>query len=47
VTSIGEWCFNSNALKDIYYDGTVEEWNAIEKEGDVFQGNNVTLHCKQ
>ncbi len=32
VTYIGEWTFyGCNSLNSIYFDGTVEEWNAVEK----------------
>ena len=32
VTYIGKYAFvNMISLKDIYYDGTIDEWNAIEK----------------
>ena len=37
------WCDNLTAIR---YDGTVEEWNAIEKEAGWDNGtNNYTVYC--
>ncbi len=47
VTSIGEWAFSGcNSLTDIYFTGTEEEWNAIEK-GRWWDNNtgNYKIHC--
>ena len=39
--------FYCRALKDIYYDGTIEEWNAILKMSTWnLNCNTVTVHCK-
>jgi hypothetical protein len=33
-------------LKDIYYNGTIEEWNSIIKDEEWdFQSGNYTIHC--
>lgn len=32
VTTIGSWAFSYTALKTIYFDGTEEEWNGIQKK---------------
>lgn len=47
VTVIGRWVFYlCTALKDIYYQGTVEQWNAIEKGVDWdLKTADYTVHC--
>lgn len=46
---IGAEAFSScRALTDIYFNGTVAEWDAIEKGEDwisCFEGGDVTVHC--
>ena len=32
LESIEEWSFSYTGLKTIYFEGTKEEWNAVEKE---------------
>ena len=37
------WCSNLTAIR---YEGTVAEWNAIEKESDWDKGSdNYTVYC--
>ena len=44
VTSIGAYAFNDANLENIYYSGTMEEWNAIDKEVALC-GTYYTVHC--
>ena len=44
VTSIGEYAFEAcNKLTDIYFTGTEEEWNAIDKSSAKIP-SSVTIH---
>ena len=53
LTYIGVSTFkNCTALTDIYFDGTIEQWNAVEKEaGNWVEGHwnygtpDYTVHC--
>ncbi len=47
VTSIGSWAFhNCTSLTDIQFNGTVEQWNAIEKDYSWNTGTgNYTITC--
>lgn len=44
VKKIGEGAFHNTPLTDIYYNGTVDEWKAIEK-GETIFSQAVTIHC--
>ena len=47
VTRIGNWAFNDcSNLSDIYYAGTIEQWNAVEF-GEYWDNNagNYVVHC--
>ena len=42
VTSIGDWAFYiCSSLTDVYYGGSEEEWNQIEKDNI---GTEATVH---
>lgn len=47
VTSIGESAFgNCVSLTDINYNGTIQQWNSINKNSNWFIGpKNFTIHC--
>ncbi len=47
VASIGNYAFSGcSSLTDIYYDGTYEQWNAIEKDSNwIVSHINYTVHC--
>jgi hypothetical protein len=47
IKTIGNWVFYlCSSLEDIYYEGTVEEWNAIEKgAGWDLKVDSYTVHC--
>ena len=47
VISIGQYAFiECLNLTNIRYNGTIEQWNAIEKEsGWNFETGNYTIHC--
>lgn len=47
VTYIGKYAFvNMKSLKDIYYEGTIDEWNAIEKgKYWTVYVPDCTVHC--
>lgn len=45
VTSIGPNAFSGSSLTDIYYAGTMEQWNKIDKGSGCFGGRpNITIH---
>lgn len=44
VTSIETYAFDGANLENIYYSGTMEEWNAIDKEVSLC-GTYYTVHC--
>ena len=47
VSSIGEWAFaNCHDIDEILYNGTIEQWNTIEK-GNCWDGDNhqYVIHC--
>lgn len=45
VTTIGIAAFSNSALKDIYYTGTEDQWNSIQKLGDTAtQVSKVNVH---
>lgn len=45
VTSIGEGAFNyCDKLTDVYYEGTQEQWNAINLDGGGDSLNHATIH---
>ncbi len=46
ITQIGQLAFYDCNLLSIYYEGTMEQWHAIEK-GENWDGNNpsYTVHC--
>ena len=45
VRVIGSKAFFDCPLTDITYDGTVEQWDAIEKSKDWYNYNTITVHC--
>jgi hypothetical protein len=47
VTSIGQWAFNGcNNIKNIYFDGTLEQWNTITKPTVLINTDiDYTIHC--
>lgn len=47
VTSLGSAIFSSTWLKEINYEGTMAEFNAIEKNpvGILWSGTNLKIHC--
>ena len=46
VTSIGKSAFTNTWLRQVYYMGSSEEWEAISKDADDYQLNqNATVYC--
>lgn len=45
VTSVGPDAFSGTSLADIYYTGTMEQWNVMDKGSGCFGGRpNITIH---
>jgi hypothetical protein len=46
VTKIAKYAFGGARISHIYYDGTMEQWEAIEREPkwDLYV-HNCTVHC--
>lgn len=46
IESIEKKAFNGcSSLTDIYYNGTIEQWNEITIDSDNAEINNATIHC--
>ena len=46
VKMIDSFAFGACGIEEIYFEGTVEQWNAIEKKDRwCFLTNNFTVHC--
>ena len=44
VTFVNYGAFGGSNIKDVYYGGTQEEWNAIEFEVDTYELQDATIY---